>query len=165
MATTPTAANADVFQSNIQFGGAMRLNKAVVVMAGTENLVLMGLNWSYQAGSDVILPINQNKKYIIQGDPRGEGSIQMLVGPAGAISAFIRQMADLCNISTNVLTIDPSAIICSKDKQTPDRFNISGMLLNRIGGQVSKTAGGNMIITDLGFTFMSLGLVDGTTTA
>jgi hypothetical protein len=101
----------DIFQNQIQHGGAWRLDGAVISLSkGNDDLIVNNCSIQYQRPVNKINPLNTDKQYLIAG--RGNGVVQLgiIVGPSKGIKTFIESYSDPCKIRDNVLTIRAASI-------------------------------------------------------
>lgn len=159
----------DVFNSNVNIGEGWKLDGAIIGFGPAptaegggpvnENIVATSLTMSYQRSTQQINPINSNKRYVIASDPQGTLQIGAVVGPSANLKTFIQKFGDVCNIGKedNLLTIKSTGNqVCPGQTFTGKTWLCKGCLITNVGLNIQKTAGGNMVMSNIAMSFLSL---------
>jgi len=164
----------DIFQTEVNLGKGWKLDGAIINFGkakdGTDlNAMLLAtsLTVNYNRGTEQINPINSTRRYILASDPQGTIQIGAVIGPSASISKFITQFGDVCKVDENIIEIQPSgtqtcdhsaggADVAQESNFKSEKWIASGALITGLNMSISKTAGGNMVVANLGLSFMKL---------
>ena len=149
----------DVFGSNLAFGGAWKLDGAILTFTvpgltpgvdkanptigtatTTYELIVQGVNFAYKRPVNRLLSLTSSKQYMVSG--RGMGQLQMssIMGAKDGMSAFITLFSDPCKAGTNAISLKPCDNTCSSNPlvagTTAQSFNLMYVLLDSIAAQV-----------------------------
>jgi hypothetical protein len=127
-----------------QFGGAFSADSALIQFSGAGGLpgggggvglLCQALGWQYAQPINRIYEIGTRLVYYVAGRPRGDGSIQSIVGPKQIQQAFYSTYGSVCNGLTNNVYINAS--VGCNGETTPGNYNmqLTGVVLTNIGGQ------------------------------
>jgi len=150
----------DIFGIDTQIGGAWQLDGAVLNIEDADELVVTACTITYNRGSSKFSPLNQRKRYLLTGAANGTIALGFIIGPSRSIKEFLERYADACQVTKNVLTIQPAGIKeCETDSFTPIEFICNGVLLNNINISVTQIGQDmTMVGAGLGMSFISLQL-------
>jgi hypothetical protein len=149
---------ADIYGIDTEIGGAWQIEGAVLKVENGEDLIITQANLSYARGVSKFSPLNQRKRYLATGEANGTVALGAVIGPSKNIREFIEQYSDVCNITSNVLTIEPAGITpCPGETNVPLKFICQGVLLNNISVSVNQIGGSLTIVSaGMSFSFISM---------
>ena len=133
---------------------SVRLGKVVITIANGTNLVCQNAQYQYGRPVSYVHPLNLDKVLLVTGMPQGTLSLEYVVGPSGGLVAFLENYANACNLNNNVITL--SASDGCDSNTTQNSFELSGLIIASLGGTVSRTQGGNMMLQSVTLNFTSL---------
>ena len=133
---------------------SVRLGKVVITIDGGANLVCQNAQYQYGRPVAYVHPLNLDKVLLVTGMPQGTLSLEYVVGPSEGLVKFLESYADACELNNNVITLS-AADGCSGDT-TQNSFELSGLIIASLGGTVSRTQGGNMMLQSVTMNFTSL---------
>ena len=157
------ATGSDIFtgaQYNNQTLKGYRLGQVVLTVGSNSKckLVAQQFQFTYQQQVDIVSPVNADQRILIAGEPQGQATISILIGPSEGVKAFLEEFSDVCTLSDatkNYITLEPKNS-CAKTKDESVKYTLGGCLINSISGQISRTGGGNVVISQIGMTFLRL---------
>lgn len=152
----------DIFKSQATIGKAWQLDGAVINFGEKKNeqIIATGFNLSYQRQNSTISPVNRKERYTVAGDPNGVISIDAIVGPSVNLLKFITAFADVCKLQENTITITTIGTQ-DCDSKTKKKWTCKGCLIDKVGLTVTKTGGGNMVMSNLTMSFLILEAPEG----
>jgi hypothetical protein len=143
----------DIYGVDTEIGGAWQIEGAVLKVENGDELIITQANLQYARGVSKFSPLNQRKRYLATGEADGVVTLGAVIGPSKNIREFIEQYSDVCNITSNVLTIEPAGITpCPGETNQPLKFICQGVLLNNLNIQVSQI-GGSLTVVSAGMSF------------
>lgn len=156
------ATGSDIFtgaQYNNQTLKGYRLGQVVLTIGNSSSrLVAQQFQFTYQQQVDIVSPVNANQRILIAGEPQGQAQISILIGPSEGVKSFLEDFSDVCKLSDaskNYITLSPKNN-CTNTKNENVTYTLGGCLINSISGQISRTQGGNVVISQIGMTFLRL---------
>lgn len=156
------ATGSDIFtgaQYNNQTLKGYRLGQVVLTIGNSNSrLVAQQFQFTYQQQVDIVSPVNANQRILIAGEPQGQAQISILIGPSEGVKSFLEDFSDVCKLSDaskNYITLSPKNN-CTNTKNENVTYTLGGCLINSISGQISRTQGGNVVISQIGMTFLRL---------
>ena len=143
----------DLFNQNVQFGGAWKLDGAIISLAtGNDDLIVNACQIAYQRPVNKILPLNTNKQFVIAGRGSGTASLGIIVGPSTGIKTFIERYSDPCKIAGNTLTIKAANVNqCEGQAGTGLEFVCHFCLLQGVNASVQA---GDLSVLSAGTTLI-----------
>jgi hypothetical protein len=132
----------------------VRLGRVVITIANGTNLVCQNAQYQYGRPVAYVHPLNLDKVLLVAGMPQGTLTLEYVVGPSGGLVKFLESYSDACELNNNVITLS-AADGCSGDT-TQNSFELSGLIIASLGGTVSRTQGGNMMLQSVTMNFTSL---------
>lgn len=133
----------------------VRLGKVVITIAGGANLVCQNAQYQYGRPVAYVHPLNLDKVLMVAGMPQGTLSLEYVVGPSEGLVTFLESYSNACNLNNNNITLS-AADGCSDDNKAKNSFELSGLIIASLGGTVSRTQGGNMMLQSVTLNFTSL---------
>lgn len=133
---------------------SVRLGKVVITIAGGANLVCQNAQYQYGRPVAYVHPLNLDKVLMVAGMPQGTLSLEYVVGPSEGLVKFLKSYSDACELNNNVITL--SAADGCNDDEAQNSFELSGLIIASLGGTVSRTQGGNMMLQSVTLNFTSL---------
>lgn len=156
------ATGSDIFtgaQYNNQTLKGYRLGQVVLTIGNSSSkLVAQQFQFTYQQQVEIVSPVNANQRILIAGEPQGQAQISILIGPSEGVKSFLEDFSDVCKLSDaskNYITLSPKNN-CTNTKNENVTYTLGGCLINSISGQISRTQGGNVVISQIGMTFLRL---------
>lgn len=133
---------------------AARLGKSLITLPGGDNLVCAAAAFQFQRQVGAVSPLNLKKRVITAGEPVGQITLGVLIGPSKGVGSFLRQYADECKLSGsgNNIMITPVDDCGAGTGRT--RWLFSGLLLSGISGNVARTEAGNLVIPSVQLYFV-----------
>lgn len=171
----------DVYNTNVNMGEGWKLDGAIIqfgkapaegeaentaAQSGLNgNIVATSLTMNYQRSTEQINPINSTKRYVIASDAQGTLQIGAVVGPSSDMKLFIKTFGDVCNIGNtenpNMITIRSTGTQKCPGKQfTSKTWICKGCLITNVNLNIQKTQGGNMVMSNISMSFLSLEIPD-----
>jgi len=132
----------------------VRLGKAVITIANGANLVCQNAQYQYGRPVAYVHPLNLDKVLLVAGMPQGTLSLEYVVGPSEGLVKFLESYSDACELNNNSIILS-AADGCSGDT-AKNSFELSGLIIASLGGTVSRTQGGNMMLQSVTMNFTSL---------
>lgn len=133
---------------------SVRLGKIVITIANGANLVCQNAQYQYGRPVAYVHPLNLDKVLMVAGMPQGTLTLEYVVGPSEGLVKFLESYANACNLNNNVITLS-AADGCSGGT-AQNSFELSGLIIASLGGTVSRTQGGNMMLQSVTMNFTSL---------
>ena len=156
------ATGSDIFtgaQYNNQTLKGYRLGQTILTIGSSNyRLVAQQFQFTYQQQVDIVSPVNADQRILVAGEPQGQATISILIGPSENVKAFLQDFSDVCQLSDaskNYITLEPKNN-CTNVNNENVRYTLGGCLINSISGQISRTGGGNVVISQIGMTFLRL---------
>lgn len=156
------ATGSDIFtgaQYNNQTLKGYRLGQTILTIGSSNyRLVAQQFQFTYQQQVDIVSPVNADQRILVAGEPQGQASISILIGPSEGVKSFLTDFSDVCKLSDaskNYITLEPKNN-CTNTQNENVRYTLGGCLINSISGQISRTGGGNVVISQIGMTFLRL---------
>ena len=156
------ATGSDIFtgsQYNNQTLKGYRLGQVVLTIGNSSSkLVAQQFQFTYQQQVDIVSPVNANQRILIAGEPQGQAQISILIGPSEGVKSFLEDFSDVCKLSDaskNYITLSPKNN-CTNTKNENVTYTLGGGLLTSLSGQISRTQGGNVVISQIGMTYLRL---------
>ena len=156
------ATGSDIFtgaQYNNQTLKGYRLGQTILTIGSSNyRLVAQQFRFTYQQQVDIVSPVNADQRILVAGEPQGQADISILIGPSENVKAFLTEFSDVCKLSDaskNYITLEPKNN-CTNTQNENVRYTLGGCLINSIAGQISRTNGGNVVISTIGMTFLRL---------
>lgn len=158
------ATGSDIF-TGAQYGNqtlkGYRLGQTILTVGSNAyKLVAQQFQFTYQQQVDIITPVNADQRILIAGQPQGQASISILIGPSENVKSFLTEFSDVCQLSDaskNYITLEPTNS-CNDVKDERTKFTLGGCLINSISGTITRTGGGNVVISQIGMTFLRLSI-------
>jgi hypothetical protein len=132
----------------------VRLGKAVITIANGANLVCQNAQYQYGRPVTYVHPLNLDKVLLVAGMPQGTLFLEYVVGPSEGLVKFLESYSDACELNNNSIILS-AADGCSGDT-AKNSFELSGLIIASLGGTVSRTQGGNMMLQSVTMNFTSL---------
>lgn len=133
---------------------SVRLGKVVITIDKGANLVCQNAQYQYGRPVSYVHPLNLDQVLLVAGMPQGTLSLEYVVGPSEGLVTFLESYSDACNLNKNNIILS-AADGCS-DKKAKNSFELSGLIIASLGGTVSRTQGGNMMLQSVTMNFTSL---------
>lgn len=133
---------------------SVRLGKVVITIANGANLVCQNAQYQYGRPVAYVHPLNLDKVLMVAGMPQGTLSLEYVVGPSEGLVTFLESYSNACNLNDNGIILS-AADGCS-DNKAQNSFELSGLIIASLGGTVSRTQGGNMMLQSVTLNFTSL---------
>ena len=156
------ATGSDIFtgsQYNNQTLKGYRLGQTILTIGSSNyKLVAQQFQFTYQQQVDIVSPVNADQRILIAGEPQGQAQISILIGPSENVKSFLEDFSDVCQLSDaskNYITLEPKNN-CTNTKNENVKYTLGGCLINSISGQISRTQGGNVVLSQIGMTFLRL---------
>lgn len=148
----------DIYQVEIGSPRAWKIDSALINFGDhNQQLLATGLNLTYNRQSTQYFPINDDSRVIVTGTPIGGLTISAIVGPYGDLKEFVDAFSDVCNISSNVITVTPGGIQACEDSNYQNvKFVLGGCLLNGVSMNISNNNGLALISSNFTLEFLSL---------
>lgn len=136
--------NADIFNNTPSYGGSFSVDAASLTFGGAAaaaNLgaLVQGVSGQYTRPLQRIFDLTpQHYTYYIVGRPEGQLTIQRLAAPGAVSTAFLSQFADICQVTTNTMSISTAtSTLCSNQAvpSVPSTYTFSYCLMS--GYQIS----------------------------
>ena len=132
----------------------VRLGKAVITIANGANLVCQNAQYQYGRPVAYVHPLNLDKVLLVAGMPQGTLTLEYVVGPSEGLVTFLESYSDACNLNNNSIIL--SAADGCRGDTAKNSFELSGLIIASLGGTVSRTQGGNMMLQSVTMNFTSL---------
>ena len=133
---------------------SVRLGRVVITIANGTNRVCQNAQYQYGRPVAYVHPLNLDKVLLVAGMPQGTLTLEYVVGPSGGLVTFLESYSNACELNNNSIILS-AADGCSGDK-TQNSFELSGLIIASLGGTVSRTQGGNMMLQSVTMNFTSL---------
>ena len=133
---------------------SVRLGKVVITIDNGANLVCQNAQYQYGRPVAYVHPLNLDKVLLVTGMPQGTLSLEYVVGPSDGLVTFLENYANACNLNNNAITL--SAADGCNANTSQNSFELSGLIIASLGGTVSRTQGGNMMLQSVTMNFTSL---------
>jgi len=148
----------DIYGMDVEIGDAWQIGGAVIQLGDKGGgLLVTQCSIAYGRGVNTIRPLNQTKRFMMVGEGEGGISISTIIGPSKGIREFLQQFSDPCNISKNILTVNPVGIVQCSGTNEAITFRCEGCLLSSIKITATKAEGGISMVTGE-FAISMLGL-------
>lgn len=147
---------ANVFSQSTTNVQSFKLSKVLLTIAGiSDNLVCHGANFTYSQPVSPVIPLNATTKYLIVGEPSGNGNLSFILGPSKSVEKFLEKYGNACEAnSSNSITLHGTTE-CG-DGAKGNTFTLKGVVLNSISSTFSRGGGADLLVANCSFTFNEL---------
>jgi hypothetical protein len=112
------ANNADIFGAAIEFGGAFRAQRGIILsqVPGLDGILMQNINISYNRPVQRIYelgiagqPVNF---YYIEGRPQGTMTVAHVIGPGKDMAKYYEQFGNVCKAGENTIALSLTPNMC-----------------------------------------------------
>lgn len=136
---------ADIYSlTNQQFGGAFPIDGAKISFSGSDgNLLGVGfvtqnLNYQYAQPITTLFEVGTNNVYVVAGRARGSAGLARVLGPRPIISGFYSQYGNVCNMGSNILSLDCASGSCPAVSSGAFVLGMHYAVITSVGGSVTS---------------------------
>lgn len=145
----------DIFNRTSQgVAGTMSAdNTSFTFAGGSVGFITQQLGVNYQQPINRLYSIGTTDAYMVAGRPRGDGSINCVVGPGALTDDFLIKYGNVCNAKDNTLSISFGAS-CGGNNSNAKSITVTGVVITNVSDSVRSE---DMIISEaIQFTFLSM---------
>jgi len=112
------ANNADIFGAAIEFGGAFRAKKGIILseVPGLDGILMQNINITYNRPVQRIYELGMAGKpvnfYYIEGRPQGTMTATHVIGPGKDMIQYYEQFGNVCNADKNTIALSLTPNMC-----------------------------------------------------
>ena len=112
------ANNADIFGTTINFGGAFRAQKGIILtdVPGLDGILMQNINVTYNRPVHRIYELGMAdidiNFYYIEGRPQGTMTAAHVIGPGKDMIQYYEQFGNVCNADKNTIALSLTPNMC-----------------------------------------------------
>ena len=142
---------ADMFNRESTYGGSFAADKAKLTFAGTNvdaggvGLLTQSIQLGYQQQINRFYEVGTSAVYMVAGRASGQISLARILGPRAVSTAFYTTFGDVCNMSSNTITLSVTAGCGANSSSGTASFTINNVVLTSVSLSISA---GDMVINE-----------------
>jgi hypothetical protein len=162
-------ARPDIYNVDFSKPAAWKLDGTLLGFKdGNGDILATGCNLTYGRQITTSYPINTNKRIIVAGSPKGNVTIESIIGPVGDVQEFLANYGNVCEVGNNTMTLNPGGITQCDAKDFKDEkfsskpviFVLSNCLMTNYGINIQNQNGLGMVTSQITMEFTHLEIKD-----
>ena len=128
---------ADIFSREIQYGGSSSADGAFVTFSDFGvGMLLQQMQYLYRQMVKRYYELGSSLVYLVVGRTEGVAQLTRLVGPTKLVPAFYTQFGDVCNMSSNHLSVTMKSGCGATTALGSSIVTLRNVFLSEVGGQI-----------------------------
>lgn len=135
-----------------KLGGTFTPERGKLTIRNARPLVAQNLNLAYSKSAQELFDLSSDEVYVVEGRPRGRGSVGRVLGPVEDILQFHEDYGDICQMASNnmIFEISPG---CGGDATTELALAVRNVLVQSVN--ITTSADTMLVSEQASFMFLS----------